>query len=131
MIDWNILKKRANDEYPFELDFKIDGHDISVAKKYAGMSFHFEIYIDGFLNFKFDEEEKDIKELKKKVWQKTSKAKYTAKEKRKLIRIFGKKRLKDEYPDIEDVYTHFSPIYKSPITLINTFKKIQNIKETL
>ncbi|MCG6233084.1 hypothetical protein [Vibrio furnissii] len=121
------------------IDFLYKGHVVEVRRAQVSESKTcLQVYIDGFIKGEwvfFDANggigiSDEAPEILSDVWCKKTKAKYSNKFKNSMIKIYGKRRVKKEYPDLDDSFVYYVPEFSKASVLCRQFKKLDGIQLT-
>ncbi len=117
--------------------FSYKGHDVSVNRvRVSESKTCLQVYVDGFVKGEWVsfEGENGLSDkapsILTDVWRRKTKAKYSAKHKKDLTKIFGKRGVKKQYPDLEDKYVFHLPDFSKASVLCRQFKKLEGIELT-
>ncbi|MGU3161039.1 hypothetical protein [Vibrio cholerae] len=119
------------------IDFLYKGHAVEVRRAQVSESKTcLQVYIDGFIKGEWvgfnakDGISDEAPEILSDVWCKKTKAKYSNKFKNSMIKIYGKRRVKKEYPDLDDSFVYYVPDFSKASVLCRQFKKLDGIQLT-
>ncbi|ELL9331501.1 hypothetical protein RX455_003281 [Vibrio fluvialis] len=119
------------------IDFLYKGHAVEVRRAQVSESKTcLQVYIDGFIKGEWvsfnakDGISNEAPEILSEVWCKKTKAKYSNKFKNSMIKIYGKRRVKKEYPDLDDSFVYYVPEFSKASVLCRQFKKLDGIQLT-
>lgn len=118
--------------------FSYKGHEVLVNRARVSESKTcLQVYIDGFIKGEWVEFSTDgdgisnkAPEILADVWCRKTKAKYDTKFKAEMTKIWGKRGVKKEYPDLEDKHVFHVPDFSKASVLCRQFKKLEGIKLT-
>ena len=63
-----------------------------------------------------------------KIWRKRSKAHYSPKRQKEIIKIWGKRRAKKDFPNLEEKIHWYEPIFKTAKSLVSQYRKIEGLE---
>ncbi|WP_135381042.1 hypothetical protein [Vibrio tasmaniensis] len=116
--------------------FNYKGHEVSVNRvRVSESKTCLEVYVDGVIKGEWmncwDEEKlKNRPVIIEDIWCLKTKAKYSAKHKKDLEKIFGKRRVKKEYPDLHEIFAFHVPHFSKASVLCRQFKKLEGLELT-
>lgn len=118
------------------IKFNYKGHEVSVNRvKISESKTCLQVYIDGFIKGEwtsFKDGENGISEkapaIITDVWRKRTIAKYGPKIKSQLTKIYGKRGVKKEYPDLESKRVYYTPDFSKASVLCRQFKKLEGLE---
>ncbi|EKE75208.1 hypothetical protein [Gallaecimonas xiamenensis] len=61
-------------------------------------------------------------------WRRRSSAVYSPKEKARLIKAYGKRRVKQHFPNLDDAYVWWDCTFNTAQSLVTQFKKLDGLK---
>lgn len=116
------------------IDFLYKGHAVEVRRAQVSESKTcLQVYIDGFIKgewLSLHGIPEAAPTILADVWCKKTKAKYDTKFKNSMIKIYGKRRVKKEYPDLDDSFVYYVPEFSKASVLCRQFKKLDGIQLT-
>ncbi len=93
------------------------------------------VFIDGNMNFSWGRppiegmfDNADFKPEIIPYWRKRSKALYSAKDKKEVIGLWGKRRAYKKYPDLDNRYEWYDPMFTTAKSLVSQFKKLEGLQ---
>lgn len=114
--------------------FSYKGFEVSVNRvRVSESKTCLEVYIDGVIKGEWmavwdEEKRKNRPAIIEDVWCLKTKAKYSARHKKGLEKIWGKRRLKKEYPDLNEKYLFHVPHFSKASVLCRQFKKLEGLE---
>ncbi|WP_324172007.1 hypothetical protein [Sulfurimonas sp.] len=106
-------------------DKKIDVHKVQISStKLAWI-----VYIDGKINLDWGHSnKKNYDPLMEQLWHKKTRSLYKESEKKKIKKIWGVRRAKKEFPELEKKYSWYKPYFNSLSVLEKQFKKLDGLE---
>lgn len=116
--------------------FNYKGHEVSVNRvRVSESKTSLQVYIDGFVKgewVSFSEGKDGISDkapaILADVWCKKTKARYDNKFKTAVTKIYGKRGVKKEYPDLEEKLVFYIPNFSKASVLCRQFKKLEGLE---
>ncbi|MDF5594961.1 hypothetical protein P3735_17615 [Vibrio parahaemolyticus] len=133
---WEDIEAEMSGGY-VSVEFAYKGHKITVQRVRESESrTSLQVYIDGAVKgewVSFASEGNDCVSDKapgilKDVWCRKTKAKYDAKFKASVTKIWGKRRVNKKYPDLEEKYAFYLPNFSKASVLCRQFKKLKGLE---
>lgn len=116
------------------IDFLYKGHAVEVRRAQVSESKTcLQVYIDGFIKgewLSLHGIPEAAPTILADVWCKKTKAKYDTKFKNSMIKIYGKRRVKKECPDLDNSFVYYVPEFSKASVLCRQFKKLDGIQLT-
>ncbi|NOH26483.1 hypothetical protein [Vibrio europaeus] len=121
-----------------DIAFNYKGYEVSVQRvRESESKTCLQVYIDGFIKGEwtsFSEGENGISdkapEILADVWCQKTKSIYSTKQKTDLTKIYGKRRVKKELPDLHDKWLFYVPHFSKASVLCRQFKKLEGLELT-
>ncbi|MEZ9416524.1 hypothetical protein AB4189_20445 [Vibrio sp. 10N.286.49.E1] len=118
--------------------FNYKGHEVSVNRvRESESKTCLQVYIDGFIKGEwtsFSEGKSGISdkapEILADVWCQKTKSIYSTKVKNELTKIWGKRKVKKEHPDLHDKWIFYAPHFSKASVLCRQFKKLEGLELT-
>ncbi|HCG8523852.1 TPA: hypothetical protein NJ913_004396 [Vibrio parahaemolyticus] len=118
--------------------FNYKGHEVSVNRvRVSESKTSLQVYIDGFVKgewVSFSEGKDGISDkapaILADVWCKKTKARYGNKFKTAVTKIYGKRGVKKEYPDLDEKLVFYIPNFSKASVLCRQFKKLEGLELT-
>ncbi|HHF3237796.1 TPA: hypothetical protein ACPJ2N_004747 [Vibrio alginolyticus] len=118
--------------------FSYKGHEVSVSRvRVSENKTCLQVYIDGFIKgewVSFSHGKDGISDkapaILADVWCKKTKAKYDAKFKAGVTKLYGKRRVYKKYPDLGDKMVFHVPDFSKASVLCRQFKKLDGLELT-
>lgn len=126
---WEDIKSKLSS--PFDsVNFMLDGKKLTVKKQcISDTQLAWIVYIDGTINVTWGyPTEETFLPLVEKVWHKKTKSLYTAKEKAKIIKIWGKRKAKAYFPELDKKMIMYRAMFSKYSVLEKQFKKIDGLE---
>lgn len=115
--------------------FSYKGHDVKVIRvRVSESKTCLQVYIDDFIkgewvSLKCENGISDkAPEILADVWCRKTKTKFSAKHKKDLEKIFGKRGAKKKYPDLDDKFVFYVPDFSKASVLCRQFKKLEGLE---
>ena len=113
-----------------DVRFNLQGHELLVRRAQVGEGrWELVVYIDKSIKpicgMPSHEEFLPIVEQ---VWRKRSKARYSPKRQKEIIKIWGKRRAKKEWPDLEAKIYWYDFIFKTASSVVRQYRKIEGLE---
>ncbi|HIF5706839.1 hypothetical protein ND926_04415 [Vibrio diabolicus] len=116
--------------------FNYKGHEVSVNRvRVSESKTSLQVYIDGFVKgewVSFSEGKDGISDkapaILADVWCKKTKARYDNKFKTAMTKIYGKRGVKKEYPDLDEKLVFYIPNFSKASVLCRQFKKLEGLE---
>ncbi|MEF1255975.1 hypothetical protein [Vibrio sp. M260112] len=132
---WKAIEEELSRGWFLSIRFAYMGYEISVTRVRIDESKTcLQVYIDDFIkgdwiSFKDGgiEFSDDAPKCLAEVWGQKSKSKYSPSYKKKLEKIYGKRRFKKEFPDADDKYIFYVPNFSKASVLCRQYKKLKGI----
>lgn len=120
------------------ITFNYKGHEVSVNRVHESESkTNLQVFIDGYVKgewVSFSEGKNGISDkapsILADVWCKKTKARYDNKFKIAMTKIYGKRGVKKEYPDLEEKHVFYIPNFSKASVLCRQFKKLEGLELT-
>lgn len=117
-----------------DISFTYKGHEVSVQRvRESESKTRLQVYIDGLIKGEWvslhgipDAAPSIIAE----VWNKRTKSKYGAKFKQHVTKNWGKRRVKSEWPDLDEKWEFYAPSFSKASVLCRQFKKLEGLELT-
>ncbi|EHR5461929.1 hypothetical protein KUM02_000362 [Vibrio parahaemolyticus] len=118
--------------------FNYKGHEVSVNRvRVSESKTSLQVYIDGFVKgewVSFSEGKDGISDkapaILADVWCKKTKARHDNKFKTAVTKIYGKRGVKKEYPDLDEKLVFYIPNFSKASVLCRQFKKLEGLELT-
>lgn len=115
--------------------FSYKGHEVSVNRvRESESKTCLQVYIDGAIKGAWVSLNNDVSDEVPKilpdVWCKKTKAKHSTKTINGMTKIYGKRRVKKECPDLHDKWIYHSPNFSKASVLCRQFKKLEELELT-
>jgi hypothetical protein len=109
--------------------FQYGEHVLNVARVRTGEAKHdLMVYIDGYIKGAWHMPDSEgFIPVAKDVWRTRKKAVYSPQKKAKLIKDFGKKRVKEYLPDLDKIIIYYSPDFTTAKSLVRQYKKLEGL----
>jgi hypothetical protein len=109
--------------------FQYGEHVLNVARVRTGEAKHeLMVYVDGTIKGVWHmPDHEDFLPIIKDVWHIRKKAVYSPQKKAKLIKDFGKKRVKEFLPDLDKIDIYYSPDFTTAKSLVRQYKKLEGL----
>ena len=120
LVTKEVWKEIIDSFGPFStVHLNIAGHEIDLQANYSRktMKVSILVFIDGWIKGTENED------LKKMFWNEKKTAKYDKKLKTSLIKIYGKKKISIQHPDINDMLSYYVWYFETMISLKNQYSK--------
>ncbi|EGQ9150168.1 hypothetical protein IB292_03515 [Vibrio parahaemolyticus] len=133
---WEDIEAEMSGSY-VSVEFSYKGHEVTVQRVRCSESrTSLQVYIDGAVKgewVSFSHEGNDgvsdkAPDILKDVWCRKTKAKYDAKFKASVTKIWGKREVKRRYPDLEAKHVFYLPNFSKASVLCRQFKKLKGIE---
>lgn len=127
--EWKTIEKDLKGIFG-RVDFKLGDKKITIAKEFISENkLAYIVYIDGQYSFSWGEpEHENFDCIVEKIWHKNTRSLYKPSEVKKLVKIWGKRRLKKEYPNLEKKIVRYFPWFEKYSVLQRQFKKIKELE---
>ncbi|MGO2235557.1 MAG: hypothetical protein ACTH5B_15925 [Marinomonas sp.] len=86
------------------------------------------VFINGKLDQKLGWPGDDYDPAIEPIWNKRSRSVYSPARKKKFIKIFGKRRVKQEIEDLDKKYEWHEPFFKTFVSMQRKYKKIEGLE---
>lgn len=127
---WNEIENKLQSIFALK-KFRLGSDEITIAREFVkeGQS-KLVVYLNGTIKFSWTHrvDDEHYNPLVAKFWHCSSRAIYGKKYKAAMIKIYGKKRVKQECPELEKRYVNYSPFWPRAKTLVNHLKKIPDLE---
>lgn len=109
--------------------FQYGEHVLNVARVRTGEAKHeLMVYVDGTIKGVWHSPESEgFLPVIKDIWRTRKKAVYSPQKKAKLIKDFGKKRVKEFLPDLDKIIIYYSPDFTTAKSLVRQYKKLEGL----
>ncbi|HAS3653730.1 TPA: hypothetical protein I6199_000595 [Vibrio cholerae] len=131
---WQQIEKEMSDGW-VNIVFAYKGHELTVNRvRVSESKTCLQVYIDGFIkgewvSFSGDKGFSDkAPAILPDVWGKKTRAKYNRRFKETMTRIWGKRGVKREYPDLDDSLVFHIPSFSKASVLCRQYKKLEGIE---
>ncbi|EGQ7976991.1 hypothetical protein GN712_01975 [Vibrio cholerae] len=131
---WQQIEKEMSDGW-VNIVFAYKGHELTVNRvRESESKTCLQVYIDGFIkgewvSFNGDNCLSDkAPVILPDVWCKKTKAKYSARFKARMTKILGKRGVKKEWPDLDDLWVFHAPNFSKASVLCRQYKKLEGIE---
>jgi hypothetical protein len=126
---WATIEKHFSERVFHTEKFQLGETLLSVSKTFVEKNkLGLVVYIDGVIQPSQGIQSSSLfNPLTSQVWCKRTKHLYSPAKKQKLINEYGKRRIKQYFPDLDKTYSYFSPLFTSEKTLIRQFKKLDGL----
>ena len=126
---WEDIKSKLSGLYG-GVEFTLNDKKISVHKQQISETkLAWMVYIDGKVNLGWGyPSEKNYDPLMEQLWHKKTRSLYKEAEKKKIKKIWGVRRAKKEFPELEKKYSWYQPYFNSINVLERQFKKIDGLE---
>ncbi|EGR0523029.1 hypothetical protein FG062_01120 [Vibrio cholerae] len=131
---WQQIEKEMSDGW-VNIVFAYKGHELTVNRvRVSESKTCLQVYIDGFIkgewvSFSGDKGFSDkTPAILPDVWGKKTRAKYNRRFKETMTRIWGKRGVKREYPDLDDSLVFHIPSFSKASVLCRQYKKLEGIE---
>ena len=113
-----------------DVRFNVQGHELLVRRaQVAEGRWELVVYIDKSITpFWGMPSHKEYLPVVEKVWRKRSKAHYSPKRQKEIIKIWGKRRAKKEWPDLEEKYHWYDFIFKTASSVVRQYRRIEGLE---
>ncbi|MCF7451909.1 hypothetical protein [Vibrio sp. A1-1] len=128
---WKELEDKMTHDYVY-IKFKYKGYELSIQRVRTSESqTALVVYING--SFKpiwgaIDRETDDRPSILTEVWKMRSMAKFKAKKIKEIEKIWGKRGVKKDWPDLYDRHTWYEPAFPKASVLCRQFKKLEGLE---
>lgn len=116
------------------VQFTYKGHEVSVQRvRVSESKTCLQVYIDGFIKgewISINGIADKAPSILADVWCKKTKAKYSPTTKAKLTKIWGKREVKKQHPDLDSKWECYLPEFSKASVLCRQFKKLEGIELT-
>ncbi|EPR4994841.1 hypothetical protein ACU6DI_003930 [Vibrio navarrensis] len=116
------------------IDFLYKGHAVEVRRTQVSESKTcLQVYIDGFIKGEWMSLHgipETAPAIITDVWKKKTTAKYSAKFKQEVTKIWGKRRVKNKWPDFDGKWEFYIPDFSKASVLCRQFKKLDGLELT-
>jgi len=127
---WQDIETRLKGMFA-SISFQLGTDKITVQRGFVseGRS-ELAVYLNGWINGKWSckPEDKDYNPLIEKFWHRKERSFYPPKEKRIIIKGFGKKGAIKTFPNLDKKMVYYSTCWPRAKTLVNQFKKIKELE---
>ncbi|MCJ0803031.1 hypothetical protein [Vibrio vulnificus] len=133
---WEDIEAEMSGSY-VNVEFAYKGHEVTVQRVRCSESRTIlQVYIDGevkgewvsFLSENNDGVSDKAPGILRDVWCRKTKAKYDAKIKASLTKIWGKREVKRRYPDLEEKHVFYLPNFSKASVLCRKFKRLKELE---
>ncbi len=132
---WEKLEEELSGVF-VHVEFAYKGHRVTVERaRHTESKSVLQVYIDGYIKGEWvslkdgvDGVSDKAPSILKDVWRKATKQKYSQKQKTALTKIWGKRKVKKEHPDLDDKYVFFLPDFSKSSVLCRQLKKLEGIE---
>lgn len=113
-----------------DVRINVQGHELLVRRaQVAEGRWELAVYIDGTIKPIWGwPGHEDYLPLVETVWRQRSKARYSPKKQKEIIKIWGKRRAKKEWPDLEEKVYWYDCIFKTASSLVRQYRKIKELE---
>lgn len=125
---WKEIESELEDFF-FNVVFSLEGYEVTVtrARKSEGKTV-LAVYIDDLIKGEWLSDDcQDKPSILGKVWKARSKSRYSPSKIKKLEKKFGKRRLKEFYPDAHEKIEWIEPYFPKASVLCRKFKKLDGL----
>lgn len=133
---WEDIEAEMSGSY-VNVEFAYKGHKVTVQRvRESESKTCLQVYIDGVIEGKWvslsapNSISDKAPAILADVWCKKTKAKYDNKYKTAMTKIYGKRGVKKERPDLEDKYVFYLPNFSKSSVLCRQFKKLDGLELT-
>lgn len=126
---WEDIEKELSGIYG-HVEFKLDDKKLYIAKQLVSENkLSLMVYIDGSINaiWGFPNEEKFLP-LTEKVWHKKTRSLYTPTRKASIIKTWGKRAAKKDFPDLDKKMVYYNCYFEKFSVLKRQFSKIKELE---
>ncbi|MDO6497350.1 hypothetical protein [Photobacterium sanguinicancri] len=131
---WEKIEEKMRQGWvSIKMDYK--GHGLHICRvKLSENKTALAVYIDGVINQSWGGIDSGIVEapdntpvIVKDVWKKSSKARYSPKQIKSLEKVYGKRKAKQQYPDLHARWEFFVPTFSKASVLCRQFKNLEGL----
>lgn len=125
---WETIENELTGMFA-SVKFQYGEHVLNVARVRTGEAKHeLMVYVDGTIKGSWHMPDSDgFIPVIKDVWRTRKKALHSPQKKAKLIKDFGKRRVKEYLPDLDKVITYYSPDFTTAKSLVRQYKKLEGL----
>ncbi|EJE4209385.1 hypothetical protein M3899_003877 [Vibrio parahaemolyticus] len=132
---WEDIEAEMSGHF-VSITFTYKGHEVCVQRvRVSESKTSLQVYIDGAVKgewVSFSEGKNGISDkapaILEDVWCKKTKAKYDNKFKNSITKIYGKRGVKKEYPDLDEKRVFHLPNFSKASVLCRQFKKLEGLE---
>ncbi|MGL0943380.1 hypothetical protein ACSTDY_13895 [Vibrio vulnificus] len=133
---WEDIEAEMSGSF-VSITFTYKGHELCVQRVRCSESrTSLQVYIDGAVKGEWVSFSRDAVDgvsdkapsILKDVWCRKTKAKYDAKYKAAMTKIYGKRRVTKKCPDLEEKHVFYLPNFSKTSVLCRQFKKLKGIE---
>lgn len=126
--DWKGIEADLKSNYA-RFDFNYQGRKIEVKRLPVGEGkTQLAVFIDGKINIGWGyPDSDDYDPITCLIWRKRSKALYPPKEKARLEKSFGKRRIRKVFSNFDHVQEWYDPLFPKASVLVRQFKKLDGL----
>jgi len=115
--------------------FMYQGQKIQVSRVCTGEGkMDLGVYIDGVMNFSWgrpkgrNTEGENFRPVVELIWRKRSRSYYSPRHQKEIVKVWGKRKAKKEFPDLESRYEWFDPVFLTTASLVRQYKRIKGLE---
>lgn len=132
---WDDIESEMSGSW-VNIVFRYQNHEVSVGRARISESRTcLQVYVDGFIKgewVSFNHGQNGLSDKAPKiladVWCKKTKAKFDSKFKARILKIWGKRKAKIEYPDLDEKRIFYVPEFSKASVLCRQLKKLDGIE---
>ncbi|HFD4079507.1 TPA: hypothetical protein ACF3XT_002282 [Vibrio parahaemolyticus] len=128
---WKELEEKMTHGYVYT-KFKYKGYELSIQRvRTAENKTALAVYIDGVINQGWGWKDREVEgkpTIVDDVWKTRTMAKFSTKNIKAIEKIYGKRRAKQEYPDLHDRREWLEPFFPKASVLCRQFKKLEGLE---
>lgn len=126
---WKLVEGELRNTFG-QVTFKLGDDDIRIAKAMASET---KLVLVAYINEEYchgwsDPDHELYKPVTEILWRKRTRRVWSPVQVKKIMKIYGKRRAKSEFPDIDDVITWRVPCFNTAKSVVTQYKRIKGLE---
>ena len=125
---WRAIEQELTRSY-CHVKFQLGEHTLEVVReRYSESEYHLVVYVDGKFNPNWGWPSGDkYWPLVEQIWRKRTVHRYSAVAKKRMVKSFGKRRVKELFPDLDAKRHWYEPNFPTAKPLLGKLKKLADL----